>query len=309
MEPDEAWFLEKRRQSLVIRARMIGAIRRFFVERDYLEVETPVRIPAPAPEAHIEPVPSGDWFLHPSPELCMKRLLAAGYPRIFQVCRCFRQGERGDRHLPEFTMLEWYRRDIGSRELMAECEALLLFVAAELAIGDTLTWRGETIRLAPPWRRLSVRDAFAAHAGRSLGEALREDRFEETLAFEVEPFLGREAPLFLHSYPMAYASLARADREDPSVAERFELYLAGMEIANGFAELTDPKEQRRRFDVARAEMDSRGGVATPQPERFLRALEKMPESAGIALGVDRLAMLLSGAAAIDDVVAFPPEIL
>ncbi len=309
MDPDESWFLEMRRGALVIRARMIGAIRRFFLDRDYLEVETPARIPAPAPETHIEPVPSGDWFLHPSPELCMKRLLAAGYPRIFQVCRCFRRGERGDRHLPEFTMLEWYRRDIDSRDLMDECEALVLSVAEGLRVGPVLPYRGEAIRLASPWRRLSVRDAFATHATRSLDEALREGRFEEILAFEVEPQLGRDAPLFLHSYPIAHASLARAERGDPAVAERFELYVAGMEIANGFAELTDPVEQRRRFEQARAEVASRGGTVTPQPEPFLRALEGMPEAAGIALGVDRLAMLLCDAAAIDDVVAFPPEIL
>ena len=309
MEQEESWFLSRRRKALDIRARMIGALRRFFLDRDYLEVETPARIPAPAPEAHIEPVPSGDWFLHPSPELCMKRLLAAGYPRIFQICRCFRQGERGDRHLPEFTMLEWYRRDIDSRELMDECEALILSVAKDLGIGETLSYAGKSIRLARPCPRLSVRDAFAAHASLSLDAAIREDRFEEILAFEVEPFLGREAPLFLHSYPIAYGSLARAERNDPSVAERFELYMAGMELANGFAELTDPVEQRRRFDEVRAEAERRGRAAPPQPERFLRALERMPEASGIALGVDRLAMILCDAATIDEVVAFPPEIL
>ncbi|NPU85466.1 MAG: EF-P lysine aminoacylase GenX [Syntrophaceae bacterium] len=288
---------------------MIGALRRFFLDRDYLEVETPARIPAPAPEAHIEPVPSGDWFLHPSPELCMKRLLAAEYPRIFQICRCFRQGERGDRHLPEFTMLEWYRRDIDSRELMDECEALILSVAKDLGIGDVLSYQGNPLRIAPPWPRLSVRDAFAACASVPLEDALREDRFDEILAFEVEPFLGRGTPLFLHSYPMAFASLARADRNDPSVAERFELYVAGMELANGFAELTDPVEQRRRFDEARAEVERRGGTVLSQPERFLRALERMPDASGIALGVDRLAMILCDAATIGEVVAFPPEIL
>ncbi|HOI74074.1 MAG TPA: EF-P lysine aminoacylase EpmA [Syntrophales bacterium] len=309
MEQEESWLLAGRRRALDIRARMIEALRRFFLERDYLEVETPARIPAPAPETHIEPVPSGDWFLHPSPELCMKRLLAAGYPRIFQICRCFRAGERGDRHLPEFTMLEWYRRGIDSRELMDECEALVRSVAEDLGMGDVLSCRGKPFRLSAPWPRLSVRDAFAAHASISPEEALRQERFEEVLAFEVEPLLGRETPLFLHSYPMAHASLARADRDDPSVAERFELYMAGMELANGFAELTDPVEQRRRFDEARAEVERRVGTAPPQPERFLRALERMPEASGIALGVDRLAMVFCDAATIDEVVAFPPEIL
>ena len=309
MEQDESRLLSRRRRALDIRARMIGALRRFFLDRDYLEVETPARIPAPTPEAHIDPVPSGNWFLQPSPELCMKRLLAAGYPRIFQICRCFRQGERGARHLPEFTMLEWYRRDIDSRELMDECEALVLSAARDLGVGNMLSYGGRSIRLTPPWPRISVREAFASRASISLDAAIREDRFEETLAFEVEPFLGREAPLFLHSYPMAFASLARADRHDPSVAERFELYVAGIEPANGFAELTDPVEQRRRFDEVRAEAERRGGVAPPQPERFLQALERMPEASGIALGVDRLAMILCDAGTIDEVVAFPPEIL
>jgi lysyl-tRNA synthetase class 2 len=239
----------------------------------------------------------------------MKRLLAAGYPRIFQICRCFRAEERGDRHLPEFTMLEWYRQGIDSRELMDECEALIRSVAETLGMGGVLSCRGKPFRLPAPWPRLSVRDAFAAHASISPEEALRQDRFEEVLAFEVEPFLGLETPLFLHSYPIAQASLARADRDDPSVAERFELYMAGMELANGFAELTDPVEQRRRFDEARAEVKRRVGTAPPQPERFLRALEKMPEASGIALGVDRLAMFFCDAATIDEVVAFPPEIL
>jgi len=270
-------------------------------------VETPNRVPAPAPETHIDAPPSGDWFMQTSPELCMKRLVAAGYGKIFQIAKCYRAGERGDRHLPEFTMLEWYCAFSDYRGLMATCEALLPFVLEALGRGPVLTVRGERIDLTPPWERLSVAEAFRRFAPLSPEDALREGTFEEHLSVAVEPRLGRGRPTFLYDYPAACAALARRKDADPALAERFELYIAGLELANGFSELTDVAEQRDRFAQARAERRALGKPDYPSAEAFLEALGAMPPTAGIALGVDRLAMLLTDAGAIDEVVAFTPE--
>ncbi len=304
---DEQKTLRKRKDALRLRARMLQAIRMFFMERDYLEVETPQRIPAPAPEPHIDAVASGGGYLHTSPELCMKRLLAAGYTRIFQISRCFRHGERGDRHLPEFTLLEWYRTGIGYRELMAECEALLPFVSECLGMGDTIRYRGMDISIAPPWERISVRAAFLRYGGITPGEALAGDSFEDVMDRKIEPRLGIRKPAFLYDYPAPLASLARLRPDDPSIAERFEIYMGGMELANGFSELTDAGEQARRFERDLAMRKAAGKEVYPMPTPFLRALRHMPDAAGIALGIDRLAMIFSGRKRIDDVVTFTPE--
>ena len=310
MDPGaEAWKLAGKSGALRSRARMIRALRQFFHERDYLEIETPLRIPAPAPEEHIEAPPSGDWFLQTSPELCMKRLVAAGFSRIFQISKCFREGERGDLHLPEFTLLEWYRQGADYRDLMAECEDLILHVAGALEKSDPLLFRGRRISLRQPWPRISVREAFARHAALSLPEALKADRFDEIMACEIEPCLGVDSPVFLFDYPVALGALARAKKGDAALAERFELYLGGLELANAFSELTDEAEQRRRFEKARQFRRAAGRRDYPLPEPFLNVLSSMSDTAGIALGVDRLAMLLTDAATIDAVVAFTPEML
>jgi len=301
MEPN--WGLARKRQRLEQRARIVKAIRAFFVGAGFLEVETPHLLPGNAPELHIDPVAAGEGFLHTSPELCMKRLLAAGYRQIFQLCRCWRRGERGARHLPEYTMLEWYRAGCDYHALMDDCEALL----RRLVPAGRLTWQGETIRLDQPWERLTVRAAFARYASIGLEQALAAGRFDEAMALEIEPRLGRERPTFLYEYPAACAALARKKPGVPELAERFELYIAGLELANAFSELTDPQEQRQRFvreEEARRRM---GKVPLPLPEKFLAELGALESAAGIALGVDRLVMLLTGAASIDEVVAFTPE--
>jgi lysyl-tRNA synthetase class 2 len=299
------WALAKKRTRLEQRARIVQTIRSFFVARDFLEVETPHRLPGNAPEAHIDAVQSDGWFLHTSPELCMKRLLAAGYPQLFQLCRCWRAAERGSRHLPEFTMLEWYMAGSDYHVLMEQCEALL----ATLRPGGTLAYRGQTIDLASPWERLTVAQAFDRYGSRSLQQALAEDRFDEIISFEIEPHLGLQRPTFLMEYPADLAALARKHPERPHVAERFELYIAGMELANAFSELTDPVEQRQRFIAEEKVRRMAGKPPYPPAEKFLQELEAMPEAAGIALGLDRLVMLLTGAETIDEVVAFTPELL
>lgn len=299
--------LAGKKDFLYLRAAILAAVRRFFASQDYLEVETPHRIPAPAPESHIEAVPSDDWFLQTSPELCMKRLLAAGYPRLFQICRCFRGRESGDRHLPEFTMLEWYRAGADYGGLMSECEDLVIGIARDLGRGGDIAFRGKTIRLEKPWERCSVREAFEKYASLSLEEALEKGKFDEIVAFEIEPRLSGERPVFLYDYPLSRGALARRKPGDPALAERFELYLGGLELVNAFSELTDEEEQRRRFRMEEEERRAMGKRPYPMPERFLGALPEMPESAGAALGVDRLVMLFAGAGDIRDVVAFAPE--
>ena len=306
---DESWMLAKKRDALGRRAGMIQAIRRFFCDRNYLEIETPVRIPAPAPEEYIDAVPSGDWFLQTSPELCMKRLLAAGYASLFQISKCFRDAEHGSLHLPEFTMLEWYRRGCDYQALMRECEELILFISEALNHTDVLFYQGRKIALRLPWERISVDDAFARHASLSVEEALERDCFDEIMTARIEPCLGNGRPVFLYDYPVARGALARAKRSDPLLAERFELYIGGLELANAFSELTDEKEQRARFEKARHTRRENGKTAYPLPEPFLKSLQQMPDAAGIALGVDRLAMLFTDAASIDDIVAFTPETL
>ncbi|MCJ7810348.1 MAG: EF-P lysine aminoacylase EpmA [Desulfobulbaceae bacterium] len=295
--------------TLKLRARMIQAIRAFFEANGYLHVETPCLIPAPAPEAHIDAIRAGDLYLQPSPELCMKRLLATGFSRIFQISKCFRNKERGTLHLPEFTMLEWYRTDIDYTVLMEECQDLFLFVCESLHLQEPVCYGGRDIDFHPPWERLSVEDAFKSLASIPLKEALEKDLFEEVMVEEIEPHLGWGKPTFLFDYPASMAALARLRKDNRAVAERFEIYVGGLELANGFSELNDAEEQRTRFEEERRKRAASQRPVYPVPEKFLDALPSMPDAAGIALGIDRLAMILTDATSIDQVVAFVPETL
>ena len=299
--------LSSRVENLKRRAGICSAARSFFESRGYLEVETPVLIPSPAPEPHIDAVQAGGMFLHTSPELCMKRLLAAGYSRIFQICKCFRSGERGSLHTPEFTMLEWYRAGCDYRDLMQETEELILEIASSLDLGTGIPFAGKTIDLSHPWQSISVKEAFARHSPVPLETALEKDLFDEIMVVHIEPRLGIHRPAFIYDYPASMAALARTKLSDPSVAERFELYIAGIELANGFSELTDQLEQENRFREAEQQRRSVGKPPYPPPRKFLSALAHMPEAAGIALGIDRLAMVLCDTAEIADVVTFTPE--
>lgn len=295
------------RHNLICRSEILKAIRLFFCQYDYLEVDTPFRIPAPAPEAHIDAQEAGEWFLQTSPELCMKRLLAAGFPKIFQVCRCFRMNERGRKHLPEFTLLEWYTVGHTYWEMMNQCEKLIRFVAAAMGHIDVIRYQNREISLSLPWVRMTVGDAFKHFANISMQEALAQNCFDEVLALEIEPHLGIGRPLFLYNYPAEYGALARLNPDDPSVAERFELYIAGMELCNAFTELNDPQEQRVRFETERLHRSQSGKKEYPMPERFLNALKDMPLCSGNALGIDRLILILTDENSIDNVVAFIPE--
>ncbi len=300
---DKNWQLAKKADLLAERARIIQRIRAFFVAGKFLEVETPHRIPANAPEFHIDAVASEDWFLHTSPELCMKRLLAAGYERTFQICRCWRKEESGTQHLPEYTMLEWYRAHCDYFQLMDDCEALLV----HLCPAGQLTWRDRQVNLTRPWQRLTVAEAFERFSSVSLEETLETDRFDEIVDRDIQPSLARQAPTFLYDYPREYASLARLKADNTAIAERFELYIGGLELANAFSELNDPAEQRTRFTAEERRRRAQGKTPYPPPAKFLQELSNLPPAAGIALGIDRLVMLLCNQNDISNIVAFSPS--
>lgn len=272
---------------LVRRAEIVRRIRAFFDARGFLEVETPVRIAAPAPECHIDCPPVGTGgFLRASPELQMKKLLAAGLEKIYQIGPCFRDGEKGSRHNPEFTMIEWYRRDATYLDIKDDLTALLAALMNEDTRDTSIT-------------TLTVREAYVRYAGWDPWTAWDQDRFDYDMATEIEPKLKElGGGVFLMDYPVQAASLAQV-RGD--VAERWEFYWDGMELANCFTELCDEAEQRRRFAVAKDERKELGEADYPLDEAFFRALPQIGSAAGVALGVDRLVMVLTGAKTIADV--------
>src|SRR6266571_4728655 len=334
--------LAQRRANLAARARIVGAVRDFFAAAGYLEIDTPSLQVSPGLEPHLkafattlhDPRDGGARlrYLHTSPEFAMKKLVAGGLPRIWQLAHVYRDGERSATHHPEFAMLEWYRAGASYRDLMDECEALLRRV--QTAAGSAaLRWRGHSADACAPWQRLTIAEAFARHAGIDLlatapeparpdaallaaaaariGVAPHPGDDWETLFFRiflerVEPHLGIAAPVILYDYPLVLAALSRPKPDDPRLAERFELYVCGLELANAFGELTDPAEQRRRFIADQAKKRALYGDIYPIDEDFLAALAQgLPECAGIALGFDRPVMLATGADHIEEVLWAP----
>ena len=288
-------------------------LRQALVRRGYQEVATPLLVPSPGTDPNLEAfaiayrpaldtkVPAGTYYLHTSPEFAMKRLLVQGLRAVFQICKVFRQGELSPLHQPEFTIAEWYRVGWNYRQLMDEIESL----AREL-LGEKINYQGRSYDLAAPFRRISVAEAFQKAAGYHLRPApIAEELFFGLMVDKVEPWLLAQGPVFLFDYPAEQATLARKKANDPRLAERFELFLAGLELCNGWSELTDPIEQRARFEADLAQRRERGLHLYPLPEAFLQALDHgLPPCAGVALGVDRLAMLKLDAGEIGEVLAF-----
>ena len=308
MKNDERGVLGAKRRFLETRCRVMGLIRAFFESEGFLEVQTPLLTAAPAPEVHISPIAAGpSLFLSTSPELHMKRLLAAGYEKIFQLTRSFRAGEHGRFHHPEFAILEWYRSGADYKQLQEDCQNMVRSVCREVAQGADLRFQGARLDFESPWDRVTVGGAFKRFAGWEPGPQPDEDRFDLDMSQKVQENLGFPAPCILEDYPASLAALARMKPGEPGVAERFELFWAGVELANGFSELTDPGEQRTRFLSAIESKKRREGTDYPMPEAFLESLENLAPCAGIAFGVDRFVMLLSDAESIDDVVAFGPQ--
>jgi lysyl-tRNA synthetase class 2 len=329
-----------RRPLLMARARIQGAIRAWLAARDFTEVDPAALQISPGNEAHLHGFATTaigndgqprQMYLHTSPEFAMKKLLAAGETRIHAFAHVWRNRERGALHSPEFTMLEWYRVGEDYTVLMEDCAAFL-GLAARAAGSDTFRFRDATCDPFAPPERLSLADAFQRHAGIDLLATLGpdgtpsapalaagmdragirhapddtwSDMLSRVLVEKVEPHLGHGRPTILDRYPVAEAALARPCPDDPRVAERFELYACGVELANGFGELTNPAEQRRRFAAEMDEKQRVYGERYPLDEDFLAALEQMPPASGIALGFDRLVMLATGAPRIDDVIWTP----
>jgi len=322
-----------------MRSMILRGIREFFREEGFVEVETPCLVPAPGLEPHLNALEvscsvaqgrSQKRYLHTSPEYCMKKLLGQGWEKIFQVCHVFRDGELSDTHQIEFTMLEWYRAGVDYRKIMEDCEGLLSYLAGKVLGIRDLSYQGKEVTLSPPFERLTVVESMRKYGrvdieknyqASSLLEAARFEGYrfdpEEEYSFDdvffkifleaVEPRLGSPRPTILYDYPASMAALARLKPGNPKVAERFELYAAGLELANAFSELNDPREQRRRFEEEQSLRKKMGRPIYPIDEELLQALSQMPPSGGIALGVDRLVMLLCGAPSIQDVVAFPEK--
>jgi len=272
------------------RDELLRNIRAFFHTRGFIEVETPLRIPAPCMELHIDAEPSGDCFLRTSPELFHKRLLAHGAEKIFEMGKCFRKGEFGPLHHPEFTMLEWYRTQAEYMDILQDTRDLI-----------SSLWK----ELPKDWNLLSIADAFLEFAGWNPIENYEENRFDLDLVEKIEPALKQfPEPVVLLDYPAEAAALSRRKPENPLLAERWELYIHGIELANAYTELTDPVEQRARFEDCAKRRLALGKEVYPLDEDFLAAMENMPPAAGAALGVDRLLMLLVGADSLDSVLPF-----
>jgi elongation factor P--(R)-beta-lysine ligase len=324
-----------RRPFLLARTRIMAALRAWFGSQDFVEAETAILQLSPGNEAHLHAfatelvapdLATARLYLHTSPEFAAKKLLAAGETRLFTLARVFRNRERGALHHPEFTMLEWYRANEPYGVLIEDCAALLQ-AAAEAAGTRRFAWRGREADAYAAPERITVAEAFARHAGIDLLSMLDDrdalasaaqrqglrvadddswaDVFSRIISEKVEPKLGIGRPTILDEYPVSEAALARPTAHDPRVAERFELYVCGVELANAFGELTDPAEQRRRFEAEMAEKQRVHGERYPVDEDFLAALAAMPPASGIALGFDRLVMLATGAPRIEHVLWTP----
>lgn len=289
------------------RQRMLDALRGWFRGEEFLEVESPVRLGDPALEDYIDAVEAGEGkWLRTSPELHLKRLLAAGVPRLFEIGPCFRLGESGDHHREEFTMLEWYRIGGTWLQLMEDAQGMIRAALEAVHPGkNTSPFRGHTIDFGGEWDRLTVEDAFQKYAACSLREAMDRGCFEEVLCTQVEPHLGTERPLFLTEYPLECSGLSAPLSGKPGKVARWELYVVGLEIGNACTELADPQEQERRFQQTAELREREGRPVYPMDQGYMNALwEGFPLCAGTAIGLDRLAMVLTDAHDIAEVRAF-----
>ncbi|NOY76665.1 MAG: EF-P lysine aminoacylase GenX [Calditrichaeota bacterium] len=329
---------EEQKALLEARSRLIQTIRTFFLEREFLEIDAPALVRFPGQEPHLEPFETRyrsqhggqplPLYLQTSPEFSMKKLLAAGFEKIFYLGHSFRNEPVSTLHQPEFLMLEWYRAYADYTALMTDCEVLLRTLAESLYKSGRFSFQKEPLNFSPPFQRLSLREALQQYAGidymsvqtsEAFARVARkkgytgvepnwgwDDIFFEIFLNEIEPRLGKPVPTFLTEYPASMGALARRKEADPDFVERFELYVAGIELANAFTELNDPEEQKSRFLEDQAARRKAGKTPFPIDAEFLEALRiGMPPAAGIALGVDRLVMVLLNQPSIQQITLFP----
>lgn len=298
-----------------MRQELLKAVRGWFVKQDFAEVDTPALQTSPGMETHLHAFRAGNFYLHTSPEFAMKKLLVAGMPKIFQICHAYRKGDATRLHSQEFTILEWYRANGGYEDIMKDCQDLLRSCAAALKL-EGFKYKGALCDPFDTWQKLSVATAFKTYADIDLKSVLNDrdafakvanvrvveldrwdDIFHAVMAEKIEPHLGMKTPCILYDYPLSMAPLSRRTAE--GMAERFELYVCGVELANAYGELTDPVEQRARYEEEMKAKEDLYCERWPADEDFFRALEYgMPPSGGVALGLDRLAMLAAG---VDDI--------
>jgi lysyl-tRNA synthetase class 2 len=281
-------------------------VRSFFDTESYIEVHTPLLIDAPLPERHIDAFSAPGGYLITSPEPCMKMLLADGLERIYQITPCFRQGETGARHSPEFVMLEWYRTGARYCDLVDDARGLLCHIAGALNGMATLNYAGHRVALDGEWEWLSVDDAYRRVTGRGLSDLSDDFLFDEAMA-RIEPALGLTVPCVLHDYPATQSPMSLPCVNNPGRAQRLELYVAGVELANGCTELRDAALQAKNLRREREARQAAGKDPYPWPERFLERVGEMPPCAGMALGIDRLVMLMCDVETVAEARAFSKQ--
>jgi lysyl-tRNA synthetase class 2 len=304
---DERYRLLKIKPNLDRRAKIFELTRAFFRGQGFTEIDTPIRSSAIAPEAEIEPFESDGWFLSTSPELYMKRLLAAGYDRIFQISHCFRKGEQGKHHNPEFTLLEWYRLGADYMQMISDTEQLVLAVASGLGTGGAIQYKNQTIDITSPWHKVTVHNAFMSAADWDPVKEPEPIKFDVDLVTKVIPSFPPDQPTVLLDYPSPMASLAKIKPGNPGVAERAEVFIGRLELANAYSELTNAAEQEKRFKLEAQKIAREKQREVKLPTKFLEALAHLPACGGIALGMDRLVMLFCNADSVAEVTPFTQD--
>ncbi len=290
--------------NILRRAEVLQAIRTTLASRGYIEVETPVRITAPIPERYIDAIPADNAYLAPSPERDMKKLLTEGFPAIFQISKCFRKGERGKKHSEEFTLLEWYCRATSGEILISDVKEIVCAATKAVCNSSVIRYKDMTISCEEKWERISVDDAYKEYAEFTLPPLPDDTLFDTLMTEKIEPYLGQKRPCILYDYPSSVSPFSALHPDKPDRALRYELYIAGVEIANGCLEQNDSDILMQRVRAERMYRKKRGADPYPPSDDFIKQTAGMPSVAGMALGIDRLMMLLCDAESIDDVVTY-----
>jgi len=304
-KPDDTVRLQQFKHNLKLRGKYLLELRLFFANNGFLETDTPVMLKSPAPEDYINAPQVGDFFLRTSPELHMKRLIAADFQKIFQIGSCFRSDEIGTLHNVEFTMLEWYQSGKDYNYLLNFTKKMLCETINKTLGTTSILFRDNYIDFKKEWKIFTIEEVFEEFGGMSPEDAIKQNIFEIILTDKIEPALPKDRPVVLKDYPASMAALAKLKNNNPHIAERWELYLGGIEIANAYSELVDYTEQRKRFNIAHSNRKKLNLPEYPDDQDFFKAMKYgISEFTGIAMGIDRLIMVLCNAPNINEVTTF-----